>query len=91
MILKLRVGGTVAVDRDTANSRCVDTGVQSRRDLIQNLVTGAEQVTIVVPVPNSAAYRGPRRPHPPDRLPLPHHRGWSLPPGGWSFTLQNAR
>ena len=57
MILKLRVGGTVAVDRDTANSQCVDTGVQSRRDLIQNLVTGAEQVTIVVPVLNSAARR----------------------------------
>ena len=27
MILRLRVGGTVTVDRDTANSRCVNTGV----------------------------------------------------------------
>ena len=57
MILRLRVGGTVTVDRDTANSRCVDTGFQSRRGLIQNLVRDAEQVAIVVPVPNSAARR----------------------------------
>jgi hypothetical protein len=33
MILKLRVAGTVAVDRDTANSCCGDTAVQSRRGL----------------------------------------------------------
>ena len=59
MILKLRVGGTVAVDRDTANSRCVDTGVQSRRGLIQNLVTDGEQVAIVLPVSTSLARRLP--------------------------------